>query len=190
MSSAPIPEFRRAEPADALDVARRMFLAGERVDMATLADRLAIGRSTLYRWTGDRDRLLGEVVVASIGELWVDARAHARGRGLDRTLSSMEQFMTAVLAHEGLRVFVSREPNLALRVLMDPAGLVGRALARGVADAAREDTAGDIADADVATLTHMATALIWGNVAAGLDPQVPSIVRIVRAVLEPQVADD
>ncbi len=190
MSSVGLPEFRRAEPADALDVACRLFAADERVDMATLADRLAIGRSTLYRWVGDRDRLMGKVVVASIGEIWIDARAASTGRGVDRSLDSARRFMVTVVDHAGLRGFVNREPNLALRVLMDPEGLVGRALAAGIGDAVGEDTGVDLAHTDVfAVLGHLATALVWGNVAAGLDPQVESIVRVMRDVIVPLLDD-
>ena len=49
-------------PLDALREGRRRFLAGQRVDMSELATALGISRATLYRWVGDREQLLGEIL--------------------------------------------------------------------------------------------------------------------------------
>src|SRR4051812_44544571 len=72
-----------ATPVDAFNAARRTFLRGDRVDMGVLAGELGVGRATLYRWVGDRDQLLGEVMwsVASIG--LDQARADATGDGAE-----------------------------------------------------------------------------------------------------------
>src|SRR5947207_13651684 len=55
-------EFSRSTPLDAFRLARRKFLAGERIDMGGLADELGVNRVTLYRWAGSRAQLLVEVV--------------------------------------------------------------------------------------------------------------------------------
>src|SRR3954447_9738114 len=52
----------RPAATDALRLARRRFLAPERVDMSALAEELGVNRVTLYRWVGSRDQLLVEVV--------------------------------------------------------------------------------------------------------------------------------
>src|SRR3954468_17932201 len=54
-------------------LARRRFLAPERLDMSALAQELGVNRVTLYRWVGSRDKLLAEVA-------WALARAGARPR--------------------------------------------------------------------------------------------------------------
>src|SRR5947209_2316898 len=55
-----------AAPADVPDdifrAALRAYMAPERLDMQALAAELGIGRTTLYRKAGHRDRLLGEVL--------------------------------------------------------------------------------------------------------------------------------
>ena len=53
---------RRPTPLDAFRLARRKFLAAERIDMSALADELGVNRVTLYRWVGSREQLLVEVV--------------------------------------------------------------------------------------------------------------------------------
>src|SRR5919198_1081369 len=48
--------------ADALRLARRKFLAAQRIDMTGLAAELGVNRVTLYRWVGSRDALMVEVL--------------------------------------------------------------------------------------------------------------------------------
>src|SRR5215207_5843301 len=83
------PLFRRPTRADALALARKQFLAGERVDMQILAARLNVGRTTLYRWVGDREQLLGEMLCELANELLARTAAQATGTGLDRFLASI-----------------------------------------------------------------------------------------------------
>ncbi len=55
-------DFRRPTPLDAFRLARRKFLAAERIDMSALAEELGVNRVTLYRWVGSREQLLVEVI--------------------------------------------------------------------------------------------------------------------------------
>src|ERR1035441_11053773 len=52
----------RPPALDALREAQRMFQAGRRVDMQSLAKKLGVDRATLYRWVGSREQLLAEVL--------------------------------------------------------------------------------------------------------------------------------
>ena len=54
--------LQRATAQDAVLLARRRFLAAERIDMGAIAQELGVNRVTLYRWVGSRDRLLVEVL--------------------------------------------------------------------------------------------------------------------------------
>ena len=57
-------ELRMQRPAGAeaaFRLARKAFIAGERIDMQRLAAELGVNRVTLYRWIGNRAHLLGEV---------------------------------------------------------------------------------------------------------------------------------
>ena len=73
-----LPDFRRATEADAVAVARDLFLADERVDMNTVAGRLGVSRATLHRWVHTRERLLDTVLGQLAGEFFEEGLTHAR----------------------------------------------------------------------------------------------------------------
>src|SRR4051794_38322340 len=66
---------RKPTAADALRLARRRFLAPERLDMSALADELGVNRVTLYRWVGSRDQLLVETVWTLAERAFEEAQA-------------------------------------------------------------------------------------------------------------------
>ncbi|MFI6432393.1 QsdR family transcriptional regulator [Rhodococcus oryzae] len=178
------PTFRRPTAGDAIQVAVWLFQHGERVDMNTVATHLDIGRSTLYRWVGDREKLMDRVILASIGDIWERALAAATGEGLEHPLDASRRFMEGCIEYRPLTQFAQREPNLALRVLLDPDGLVTRALQRSLANetasAAPENTA---PTETFGVLALTATALVWANVAADRRPDIEATVGIMRTVL-------
>ncbi|WKG12399.1 QsdR family transcriptional regulator [Nocardia sp. PE-7] len=179
-----IPSFRRPTADDARTVAVRLFQQGERVDMNTVAARLDIGRSTLYRWVGDREKLIDHAILESIGDIWQRARHDAQGDGIDQALDAAARFMYGCIGYEPLTAFARREPNLALRVLLDPDGLVNSALqanlSRATASAAPH-LAVPLETFGVLAMT--ATALVWANVAAGREPDIAATIGIMRTVL-------
>ena len=70
----------RPTPLDALRLARRSWLAGERLDMGALAKELGVSRATLYSWVGSRERLIGEVIWSFAEEGLRQATEAAQGR--------------------------------------------------------------------------------------------------------------
>jgi AcrR family transcriptional regulator len=70
-----------ASREDVLALAMRRYLHGRRVDVQAIAGELGLGRTTIYRWFGSRDELIGEVLVCAAEPLLEHARAGARGAG-------------------------------------------------------------------------------------------------------------
>src|ERR1700691_703680 len=66
----------RPTAAAACARARELFARGERIDMARLADDLGVARTTLYRWTGDRDQLISDVLWAESQQTIDQLMAH------------------------------------------------------------------------------------------------------------------
>src|SRR3954449_9075792 len=93
-------EFSRSTPLDAFRLARRKFLASERIDMGALAEELGVNRVTLYRWVGSREQLLVEVVW-SLGSRTLDkVRKRVRAKGAERIVRVVTRFLEAVISNE------------------------------------------------------------------------------------------
>ena len=106
-----------ATPLDALRVARRHFLKSERVDMGELAAELNVSRATLYRWVGNRDQLLAEVLWSLATAGFAQLKREATGSGVDWFMHVYKGFGDLTAGHEPIRNWVESEPECALRVM-------------------------------------------------------------------------
>lgn len=121
----------KATPLDLYQLARRDWLAGERIDIGALAARLGIGRATAFRWVGSRELLLSEILWSLCDELMTTTAARHRGRGAHRVASICEDAVRALVVFEPLRRFVRSDPEYAVRLLTSKLGPVqGRAIER------------------------------------------------------------
>lgn len=116
-------QLRSTEPSpkpDALTafkLARRTFLAGEKVDMQHLLTELRVDRATLFRWVGNRDQLLAEVIWSLAEPTFHGAVAEADGSGPERIVDAMTRFVRAVIAADFFVAYMRREQQRALRLL-------------------------------------------------------------------------
>jgi AcrR family transcriptional regulator len=183
----PIPRiFRRATPQDAMDLARATFLHGVRIDMGALAKELAVGRATLYRWCGPRERLHEQILAQRAREFSTWARGEAKGHGDERVLDHLRLILDATAQAQPVRAFIAREPQLALRILTSEHGEVHGVLVAGLHEIAAECHGPKEAKRvqsrlDVAV--QVATALQWVTIAIDDEPQTERIVEIVRTQL-------
>jgi AcrR family transcriptional regulator len=185
-NDAPTPLFRRAKPADALDLAVATFLGEARLDMQSLAARLAVSPATLYRWFGSRAMLLDKVCERLADEFAADARATARGNGDERVCDYARRVMVSAAASAPVRSFVGREPQLALRLLLGKDGSVHRVLVQrtaGIIDETRPPGQPRPPDEHVHLLVQVTTALVWATFVIGDEPQIEDGVEIVRMIL-------
>lgn len=121
----------RATPLDLYQLARRDWLAGERIDIGALAARLNIGRATAFRWVGSRDLLLSEILWSLCDELMTATATTQRGRGAHRVAAICEATIRALVDFEPLRRFVRVDPEYAVRLLTSKLGAVqGRTIER------------------------------------------------------------
>src|SRR5256885_12429894 len=65
---------------DVLAAALYRYLRGRRVDVQAIASELGLGRTTIYRWFGSRDELLGGVIARAAEPVLREAREGARGQ--------------------------------------------------------------------------------------------------------------
>ena len=111
---------------DVLEAALHRYLRGLRVDVQAIAAELGIGRTTVYRWFGSRDDLLGAVLAAAVDPVIDDARARARGTGGRRLVETFDRLNRSLADSPALRTFVERERDAALRVITSGAGVLQR----------------------------------------------------------------
>ncbi|MER5203231.1 QsdR family transcriptional regulator [Streptomyces sp. NPDC002825] len=177
------PHLVRPSREYALAFARQMFLRGERVDMQTLAARLGVGRTTLYRWVGDRERLIGEVLADLTRQTWQSATEQAEGEGIDRALDTIRRFMVATSGFPPLRQFAENEPTLALRVLMSDSGDVKPALQEGIEQALSANLVHPVDPEHIEIMVQLGTALEWAPVVIGEAPAIDRAVALMRSLL-------
>jgi AcrR family transcriptional regulator len=86
--------------------------------MVALAGDLGVARGTLYRWTGDRERLLADAT-------WAEAQAVAEHilersgdrTGLDRIQTVCAEFIAAFAGNPGVNAFLQHERHSGLELL-------------------------------------------------------------------------
>jgi AcrR family transcriptional regulator len=184
----------RPTPLDALRVARDRWLAGERLDMGTLAQELRISRATLYTWVGSKDRLLGEVLWSFAEDGLRQAKAGANGTGADYILDVFERFDRMNASFPPLHRFLEQEPELALRLLTSKAGPVQERMIAATRDLLAEQVqSGALTLAlDVDTLSYLiirvAESFIYSDLITGSEPDVEKAVEVVRVLLHAQPA--
>src|SRR5436305_12388223 len=85
-----------ASPADVIALALHHYLRGRRVDVSAMAGELGIGRTTIYRWFGTREQLVGTVVALAAEDVLTGIEAAAKGRGAGRLLEIFDRFNRAL----------------------------------------------------------------------------------------------
>jgi len=113
-----------ASREDVLALAMHRYLRGRRIDVQAIASELGLGRTTIYRWFGSRDELIGEVLVRAAEPLLEQARAGARGTGSVALIDTLDRFNRSLAGAPALRQFVESERDAALRIITSGAGKV------------------------------------------------------------------
>lgn len=136
------PARPRPAPGDAFALARAWVRAGRRLDMVALAAELGVSRGTLYRWTGDRDRLLADVVWADLQAL-LDASwaASAGSGGAARLEAAVGRFLDLVAGRSALRALLANEGESGLRMLTAHRGPIRPRLLAAIAARLQEEVA-------------------------------------------------
>ncbi len=130
---------KRPGPLDALREAHRVFQAGQRVDMQGLARTLGVDRATLYRWVGSREQLLVEVLWSQMSKTIQRLRAPSADGVRPTAADVLTGATQAAMTSAGMRSFLEREGELALKLLTTKAADFQRRLIELIADVIDED---------------------------------------------------
>jgi AcrR family transcriptional regulator len=179
----------RPTPLDALHLARRRWLASERLDMGELARELGVSRATLYTWVGSRERLIGEVLWSFAEGGLRQAREEATGSGADYVVDVFRRFIHLNAGFEPLRRFIERDSELALRVLTSKNSPVQGRMIAAARDLLEEQIeAGALTPGlDVETLAYtiirVAESYLYSDVITGHEPDIDRAVEVVHVLL-------
>jgi AcrR family transcriptional regulator len=107
----------RVTPAEAFTAARDHYRRGDRLDMVALAAELGVARATLYRWTGDRDQLLADVITAEVLSLAASTAGASKGEGVRLIEDVVGRFVETVAGADEMQAFITNEGEGGLRLL-------------------------------------------------------------------------
>lgn len=187
-----VPSDRRVITHDqVVQAGVTFFIAHARLDMDELAREMAVGRATLYRVVGGRERLFGDVL-DHLSVLTIDdiVRRHP-GHGADWLLDIISRYHHAISRFGPLRRFMRTDPELAFRILFMPEAAVhSRSVTRwrgiieraGIVDAAPGSALTD----DMAFVAvRIGESMFFTDVFAGREPNLELSMRLLRSLLQP-----
>jgi AcrR family transcriptional regulator len=192
MTTTETPRVRGRPPAasraDVLNAAMYRYLRGRRVDVREIAAELGLGRTTIYRWFGSREGLIGEVLADAGEPLLNEARAEAKGTGGIALLDTFDRLNRKLVEAPALLHFVEQERDAALRILtMD--GIPQRRMVGNITrlienEVRRGAYAPPVEPATLAyAIVKLAEAFLFNDVAAGMRGDVDRLRDVEAALL-------
>ncbi|HTU96861.1 MAG TPA: QsdR family transcriptional regulator [Solirubrobacteraceae bacterium] len=185
---------RRGRPAtasrdDVMAAARAQFMAGDRVDLTIVARDLGLGRATIYRWFGSRERLLAEVIADESEVLIRRHRRDVRRRGVQGLLAVFDRINRSLARSMPLRRFVEQEGASALRLLTSSDGAVQCRSVTLITEMIEAEVAAGRFDppADPATLAYaivrLCEAFLYNDAAFGIRGDHEKLREVQAALL-------
>jgi AcrR family transcriptional regulator len=179
----------RPGPATAVRLARRAFMAGERIDAQRLAAALGVDRTTLFRWVGNRDQLIVAVLTSLADPTLRDAAATAGGRGPERIGAIVRLFAQALIDAPYYRTFLRRETERALRLITTKASPLQQhvvasfeRLLEQERDRGHLDPAMDLPDLAY-LVVRIAESFIYADLITGEEPDAAKAGLAIAALL-------
>lgn len=157
--------------------------------MRALAADLGVGRTTIHRWFGTREQLVGTVVALAAEQVLARIAAGAKGHGAERLLAIFDRFNRALADAPALRSFLDQERDTALRIITSSEGVVTPRMVDRIQEIIAQEVAAGAYEppVDIETLAfaivRLAEAFIFNDVRAGIRGDVDRLRAIEAALL-------
>jgi AcrR family transcriptional regulator len=166
------------------------FVAGQRLDMRSLARRIGVARATLYRRAGNREQLLDQVLWWRARRLLADqVRASADLAGTDRLTAVIGGVLCAVGTDRPVRAFLESDPETALRLLTGTGSTVHQGMAKALENLIDLERGRGAFDASLDTPTlafaivRVSEGFLYSDVIADRAPDIGRAVTVIEALL-------
>lgn len=184
------PAVRPAPTAHDLHaLARERFGRSERFSVEELAAELGVSRATAYRWAGNAEQVVAEIVAHLAEATFARALGEARGRGAARVVDVMARGMRYIAASKAYRAFIERDPEGALRVVASKEYPVQRrtiALHQALLEEEVRRGALELpvdAHTMAYALVRVVESFLYADAIAGEKPDVEKAVEILKLML-------
>jgi AcrR family transcriptional regulator len=154
-----------------------------------IAAELGLGRATIYRWFGSREKLLGAILVRATEPVLQEARKGQRGKGGPGLLRTFDRFNRALADAPALRAFLEQEHDAALRIIASDASISQARVIEMIAAMITEEVeAGNYeAPLDPDTLAFaivkLAQAFLFNDAVVGVRGDVDRLREVEAALL-------
>jgi len=190
---AVVPEGTAAPatiPAEIFAAAVDAYACGQRLDMQSLARQAGVGRATLYRRVGNRERLLDEVIWWRARRLLAhQVRATADLAGAARIAATIGGVLAVAERDAPLRAFLESDPETAMRILTGTRSTVQRGMARALENLIDTERGRGTFEADLDTPTlayaivRICEGFLYADVIADRRPDIGRAVTVIEALL-------
>ena len=177
-------------PAQIFAAAVEAFVAGQRLDMRSLARRIGVARATLYRRVGNREQLLDQVLWWRARRLLADqVRASADLNGTDRLTAVISGVLRAIGTDRPVRMFLESDPETALRLLTGVGSTVHQEMATALENLIDLERGRGAFDARLDTPTlafaivRVSEGFLYSDVIADRAPDIGRAITVIEALL-------
>jgi AcrR family transcriptional regulator len=191
----PSGDDRPPGPDELRALARRRFLAGERIRVEELAAELGIPRATAYRWAGNAEALAAQVVTELVDQNFAASLRGAKGRGAERVVDITARGLRGIATSRAYHAFMARDPQKALRIVASKEGPVQARTIGHYEGLLREEVARGalVLTVDPHTMAYalvrVAESFLYADIIAGEQPDLDKAVEIIRLMLGAGTAD-
>lgn len=190
LMTAPSRTWQPPTRAELMGAARKRFVGGEPLDVPGIAAEVGISRATAYRWAGNADRLVADVIAGIVDSTWTRLREETRGkRGAARVVDVFDRGLRYTASFKPLREFLERDPQKGLRLIASKhAPVQQRTIAQTRQLLEEEIARGALTLAvDPHTMAYAMTRLgesfLYADLIAGEKPDIDKAIAILRLML-------
>jgi AcrR family transcriptional regulator len=177
-------------PAGIFAAAVDTFVAGQRLDMRSLARHLGMARATLYRRAGNREQLLDELLWWRARRLLAEqVQASTEMAGTERLVAVIGGVLRAIARDRPLRAFLESDPETALRVMTGIHSTVHQGMAAALENLIDLERGRGAFDASLDTPTlafaiiRVADGFLYSDVIADRAPGIDRATTVIEALL-------